>query len=96
MGNRPGDFLPEGFHLHQTAELRGMGRGSAVPAGTVRIRHDTARSYSFAGQVFEADADGEIVVPAEAAVALGAHGFTAAPLPAPRRGSSDTRKPAGG
>jgi hypothetical protein len=57
-----------------------MAKGSAVPEGTVRLRHPDARSCFFAGRVFEADRAGVVTVPAEAAAELAAHGFV--PVPA--------------
>jgi hypothetical protein len=53
----------------------------AVPAGMVRMRHPEGTGCSFAGRGYEADADGVVLVPAEAAAELAAHGFTAAEEP---------------
>jgi hypothetical protein len=54
-----------------------MAKGNTVPEGMIRLRHPSARSCSFAGRVFEADRNGVVTVPAEAASELVAHGFEA-------------------
>jgi hypothetical protein len=57
-----------------------MAKSGGGPDQTVRLRHRSARSCSFAGRVFEADRNGVITVPVEAAAELTAHGFE--PVPA--------------
>jgi hypothetical protein len=52
-------------------------RPPAAPAGMVRMRHPEGVGCSFAGQVYEPDEDGVVLVPAEAVAALAAHGFAA-------------------
>jgi hypothetical protein len=48
-----------------------------APQGMVAMRHPESIGCSFAGQTYEPDADGVVLVPAEAAAALAAHGFVA-------------------
>jgi hypothetical protein len=49
----------------------------ATTIGMVRLRHSEGVGCSFAGRVYEPDADGVVRVPAEAAAELMAHGFVA-------------------
>jgi len=44
----------------------------------VRLRHPDARACSWNGDIYNADAEGVVTVPAAAAEPLAAHGFTAA------------------
>ncbi|MBV9858750.1 MAG: hypothetical protein JO038_01390 [Alphaproteobacteria bacterium] len=63
-----------------------------MPEGMVRLRHDTARSCTHDGRLYEADERGEFLVPAEAAAELGPHGFV--PVSAAGRASpSVSRSP---
>jgi hypothetical protein len=57
----------------------------AAPAGMVRLRHPEGVGCSFAGQAYEPNADGVVLVPAEAVAALVAHGFVAVEEPAPEK-----------
>jgi hypothetical protein len=50
-----------------------------VPASPVRLHHDSAVACSYDGQLFEADGNGDVVVPAAAVETLAAHGFLLAP-----------------
>jgi hypothetical protein len=47
----------------------------AISAGAVTLHHDSAAGCSYRGLQYCADARGNVVVPAEAAIELSAHGF---------------------
>ncbi|HZT90213.1 MAG TPA: hypothetical protein VFA12_19760 [Stellaceae bacterium] len=51
----------------------------AAGVATVRLHHESAAACSYDGRVYQADANGDVVVPLDAAAALAAHGFTVAP-----------------
>ena len=62
--------------------------GHAVnTAGTVRLRRDDAIGCCYGGRQYTADANGDVLVPAEAAAELLAHGF----VPVTAEASSDLR-----
>jgi hypothetical protein len=46
-----------------------------VSAGEFTLHHDDAAGCSYAGRRFLADSNGNVLVPAEAASELSAHGF---------------------
>ena len=50
-------------------------RDDLVSAGTLKLHHEDATACSYAGQRYLADVNGDVVVPAEAASELMAHGF---------------------
>jgi hypothetical protein len=50
-------------------------RDNAPPAGPLRLHHDDAASCCYAGRQYAVDANGDVLVPAEAASELMAHGF---------------------
>jgi hypothetical protein len=50
-------------------------RDNMVSAGEFTLHHDDAAGCSYAGRRFLADSNGNVLVPAEAASELSAHGF---------------------
>ncbi len=53
--------------------------GGAKAGGLVRLHHGDAAGCSYAGRQYPSDANGDVLVPAQAAADLMAHGFVAAP-----------------
>ncbi len=49
-----------------------------TPEGMARLRHPGGAGCSFAGREYRPEKDGSVLVPAEAARHLAAHGFIAA------------------
>jgi hypothetical protein len=50
-------------------------RPDAVPTGALKLRHNGSGGCSYHGRQYLADANGDVLVPAEAAAELLAHGF---------------------
>ena len=48
---------------------------NAISAGALALHHDDGKGCSYAGRRYLADANGDVLVPAEAASELFAHGF---------------------
>jgi hypothetical protein len=61
-----------GFVLTQT----GVGK---ISAGVLKLHHDDAAGCSYAGRRYLRDANGDVLVPAEATSELSAHGFFPVP-----------------
>jgi hypothetical protein len=57
-----------GFVLAKTGD-------NAISAGTLTLHHDDAAGCSYAGRQYLGDSNGDVLVPAEAASELFAHGF---------------------
>jgi hypothetical protein len=55
----------------------GKTRVDVVSAGTLKLHHDDAAGCSYAGRQYLRDVHGDVLVPAEAASELSAHGFAA-------------------
>jgi hypothetical protein len=69
--------------------------GAAFSSGTLRMHHDESPGCSYAGRQYPRDQNGDVLVPAEAACELSAHGFIAVPggaTPAPERVRQAPRK----
>ena len=64
-------------------------RGDSVSAGALKLHHEDAAGCSYAGRRYLADVNGDVVVPAEAASELMAHGFV--PVCAEAAASSGAR-----
>ena len=81
-----------GFALPKTsgAATGRPGASSAEADGLVRLHHGDAAGCSYAGCQYQSDANGNVLVPAQAAADLMAHGFA----PAPEAGSPHRREPA--
>jgi hypothetical protein len=48
---------------------------NTISAGVLKLHHDDAAGCSYAGRQYWGDANGDVLVPAEAASELLAHGF---------------------
>ena len=48
---------------------------STISAGVLKLHHDDAANCSYAGRQYLRDANGDVLVPAEATCELSAHGF---------------------
>ncbi len=57
-----------GFVLAKTGD-------NAISAGALTLHHDDAAGCSYAGRQYPCDSNGDVLVPAEAAAELLAHGF---------------------
>lgn len=88
------DFLISkgGFALPKTSGAAAAQTrfGDAEAGGLVRLHHGDCAGCSYAGRQYQSDANGNVLVPAQAAAELMAHGFT----PVPEGGSSDCPGPA--
>ncbi len=49
--------------------------GNAISSGALPLHHDNATGCSYAGRQYHGDSNGDVLVPAEAASDLLAHGF---------------------
>lgn len=54
-------------------------KDAAFSSGSLRLHHDESRGCSYAGRQYPCDENGDVLVPAEAAFELLAHGFVAVP-----------------
>jgi hypothetical protein len=57
-----------GFSLPKTI-------GKPIPAATIKLHHDDAAGCSYDSRQYSGDENGDVLVPAEAAAELSAHGF---------------------
>jgi hypothetical protein len=81
-----------GFALPKTSSAAAAPAQSSNTGanGLVRLHHDDALGCSYAGQGYPSDQNGDVLVPAEAAAALMAHGF----VPTSKEASSSRVGPA--
>jgi hypothetical protein len=86
-----------GFALAKTsAALAAEAQPNAAdPSFLVRLHHDDARGCSYSGCEYSSDENGYVLVPAEAAADLMAHGFVPRPEDGLRDGPGSAPKPAG-
>jgi hypothetical protein len=61
-----------GFALVEADHGRRLEAGAAE---LIRLHHDAAEACSYGGQQYRSDAAGDVLVPAEAAAELAAHGY---------------------
>jgi len=85
-----------GFAVAKTsAALAAEARSAAAdPHCLVRLHHDAASGCSYAGCEYPSDENGDVLVPAEAAADLMAHGFVPVPENGSRDGPGSAPKPA--
>ena len=83
-----------GFALPKTSPAAAAPAGAHAD-GLVRLHHDDAAGCSYAGRQYPSDENGDVLVPAEAAAELLAHGFVPAPADGSRCRPGPARKPAG-